>query len=346
MRKTLFCIGALAAAIPHMARAETSDSEAALIGAVIGELIANKTTLGANAGEIEGMMLAVPLLTSAASKLNEEIKSAGLQPSDKNILLLEAESINLSLPGTIRTQINLFTEEFKAYCSGATDEQPGVRLLPNFSDNVDTAIAAAITAGPDVNTEIRSYTYKPSEQMLANILKSQLIGNWGRLEDVLAISPEAPLLTDWKVLRDTRKNREKACEATPRGKLVLSRFDDLDVKYSKPGDKGEPSLIEHATRIDALMKGEAKVLRVHVEKAGGSIINETNLLTRLGLPAVRVSGAAIIGFRLFNPANGEVLGSGKNRISGMLVCSTPRKTLGAVQARKLGGTSQEYCERF
>ncbi|HEY0312287.1 MAG TPA: hypothetical protein VGC56_07295 [Allosphingosinicella sp.] len=153
----------------------------------------------------------------------------------------------------------------------------------------------------------------------------------------IATPQRSPLAEAWADLVSARTSA-KACrerfakeKKTPWLTKKLAAFDAalaagdaLEAKLLKRDDKGQTPLAE-AVRADALLQGNPWVLRVAVEKGGGSILKRSNIWTALGAPAVGITGALIISYTLTDPRGGDLLQSGT------LVCRTALTNMRDIQ---------------
>lgn len=326
-RTTLACLVTAALTIAQPAHA-ASEAEAALIGAVIGQALSGKTTLADKAGEIEGWMVAAPLLESAALAIKGKIDVS------TGILLVGAEAPNLGLPATIIAQIDKFDQEFNLCV-------PKLSAKGFVSDPVTTSIAAAVSGAPASETKISGYILEPNDQALVNAMLGAPSSGWTRLEDLFQskVDPSIQVQSRWVATRIERyKFAKTTCGKSDVGKALIARFDALDTKYTTAGDKGEASVLDQATRIQAALDNRSHALRVHIVKAGGSVINSDNFLTRLGAPAVSVTGAVVIGYRLIDIATGE------STKAGLVVCYSPRKQLRDIHEGVLPVADSDRCK--
>jgi hypothetical protein len=120
---------------------------------------------------------------------------------------------------------------------------------------------------------------------------------------------------------------------------ALASIDGLEAKLLKRDDNGQTPLAQ-AIRVEALMQGEPRVLRVAVEKGGGSILKRSNVWTALGAPAVGITGALVVSYSLTEPRSGQLLRSG------YLVCRTALTNLRDVQnatVRRSQKTRAQTC---
>lgn len=312
------------------AYAKVSDAEAALIGAVVSQALGGKTTLGDKAGTIEGWMVSASLLESAAVVIKKKVGTNG------GLILAGEEAPNLGLPDAIRTQVKKLSLDFPTVCKKPDKSEPGVK-----SDNVNTALATAISGAAKAETTITGYTIAHNDYALIDALLGQLGDKWVRLEDLGKAASSAQIVSDWENMRLTRNAMTADCEKSDSGKALLKRFDEMDTQLIASTAGGGPSILEQAARTEfALSKGaDLKILRVHIEHVGGSVTNTNNFATRLGLPAVRMTGGLVVRFRQVDAATGKVE-SGK---AGLIVCHSPRRTIGALHRGKLPATASENC---
>ena len=305
-----------------------SKTEAALLGAVLGQALGGSTKLGENGGEIEGWMIAAPLLESAAKKIKASIDS-----NAKGILLVGDESPNLGLAASISTQAARLSQRFDGVCPSI---QKGVTWM---SGPVGTAIAAAISGAPKPSTSIEGFTLAPGDQALINAINNAMHGKWSRLDDVVMTSTDTPLQRSWSDLRSKRNIfAQTKCAESDRGKAIIAEFDALETQLLSMGETGLPSLFDQALRIEAALRTGPNVLRVNIEKAGGSVINTDNIWTRLGVPAVSLTGAVVVGYRLITPATGT------STHGGLIVCHSPRRSMGAIHKGQLPSGLASNCE--
>jgi hypothetical protein len=68
--------------------------------------------------------------------------------------------------------------------------------------------------------------------------------------------------------------------------------------------------------MESLLEGKPFILRVHVDKAGGSLVHRTNIGTFLGVDPLRVTGGLIASYDVTDPSSGRVA------YTDILVCRT------------------------
>jgi len=310
---------AVAIASPESAHAQT-DTGSVVLGALLGNVLSGKTTLGPNAGEIEGWMVAAPLLESAARKIAVETKDAS------GILLVGNESANLGLVQSILAQHAWYMKKFKA-CGAAKG------FLPSAA-----GIGEIIAAAPPPTTTINGYSLDIEDQALINAIQGQSPNKWRRLDDLVLAPSTNSFGGQWTSLQRERDIYAAGdCAKTDDGKATLASFDAIDARLNALGEKGEPSLLDQAGRLSAALQDSLQVLRVDIVRAGGSIVNTDTLWTRLGAPAIRLTGALVVGYRLINPV------TGLSSTAGLIVCHAPKKSIGSLHRGDLPLVGVQNC---
>ena len=105
---------------------------------------------------------------------------------------------------------------------------------------------------------------------------------------------------------------------------ILERFNTFYARVTTAGANGAVPLAS-AARLDEMFKDEAYVLRVNPEKAGGTVVKRTNLLTALGAESVFLTGGVVSSYQLTDPYTGKLIKAG------VVTCRTALTTLKRVQ---------------
>lgn len=322
---------AVAMALAPPASAQT-DGDSLVLGALLGNALSGKTTLGTGAGEIEGWMVVAPLLHSAALKIGEQTKGKS------GVLLVNAEPASLGLLGSIQGQVTLYKVLFERPCVA-----PVKGTEPQLVGAAGgTTLADLIGAAPAPNTDIIGFMVAPTDLALINAIQSTVPG-WTRIDDLMMAPSDSQILQDWEGLRVARGAYETgACGKTDDGKAIMAHFDATDAKLSAMGDKGEPSLLDQAARIQTILGSgtNTSILRVSIEKAGGSITNTDSIWTRLGAPAIKLTGALVLSYRVVDPRTGAT------SKAGLVVCHAPRKTMDQLHRGELPTGAADSCTVF
>lgn len=107
-------------------------------------------------------------------------------------------------------------------------------------------------------------------------------------------------------------------------KLLLARYDGLAMRLLTP-DKNGVAPLAFAARLQSLSEGNPYILRVNTEKAGGTLLKRTNVLTALGAESAFISGGLVSSYQLTDPTTGRVIGAG------VITCRTTLTSLKRVQ---------------
>ena len=216
---------------------------------------------------------------------------------------------------------------------------------------IPLAAIGAIAGLLKSDTEISGVDVPIANRMLVAATERRLVrsGITARLPSA-AVAPdkESPLALAWGRLLAERDS-VKACRPrfAAQGsnawvKKTLAAMDQqtaaidaLEAAQTKADDKGVMPLAR-AIHAETLLRGNPWVLRVSVEKGGGSILKRSNVWTALGAPAIGISGGLVVSYTLTEPTTGAFLAGGA------LVCRTALTNIRDVQAgRTAGGNARK-----
>jgi hypothetical protein len=107
----------------------------------------------------------------------------------------------------------------------------------------------------------------------------------------------------------TAADKKKASDLTAAVKL----YDDYVAGLIKPDDKGNVPLVQIYRQSKLEPALSKNVLRVFVDKAGGSLLTRRNLWTSLGARAIGVSGGLLASYTIFAPDTGMVVSAATYR---------------------------------
>lgn len=324
--------------------------------------IDGKTTLGTNAGVLETWMLSGYSVDAAgkeiARKVRDSLKApaavvdananAGVArtPTARVLLLAGDEVLTLDSAANVRGQIGLVASKLMnamSFCETRGTTNPPSRVVP-------LAAIGAIAGLLKTDTEIIGIDAAIPSRMLAAATGQHL------RPDFTVIIPSAAVATpeggrtagDWNTLVEERA-KARDCRAKYPGdkqpdpikenlkvlNASIADADALEAKLLKHDEKGVTPLGQ-AIRVEALL-GETPpyVLRVAVEKGGGTLLKRTNVLTVFGAPAVSISGGLVSRFEFTNPTTGELLAGGN------LICRTAKTNIRDVQNSKAKRVGKE-----
>jgi hypothetical protein len=339
--------------------AQAEDTEKTGLLAALGiEAAGGETTLGDNGGQIEGYLLASGTMNEAAETILGQIRASyGDRPM---LLLTREEAVNLNV-GTVLSQrihrLRIAAIEAAATCKAAAKQKAGggykaaldssgtetpdngTKSGPNLMGKdiaglarTDQTIAgfdialgerALINAIGAANRKGKPLDLRLVSDMVAAPADSPIVGLWNALEsEVAALEPCASI----------EKPAASMAAAVKGAAAVVARFGALKTYALTPGDKGAPSPLEQAAALGDITTANPRLLRVAVEKVGGTTVTRSNIFLKLGLPgAVVVSGGLVAGYRVVDPATGRL------EASGTVLCAIPQKSFGKVPTYVLRG---------
>lgn len=270
------------------------------------------------------------------------------------ILLLGGDdALVLDTAEDLRTRVDAASTALQAslpqFCSDQRPATSGSQQGGAFPFAAVGAIAGLLKT----DTEISGVEVPVANRMLVASTGRRLVASnvAVRLPSaVVAPDRNSPLASAWgRLLAD--RDAAKACRPrfAAKGKTVwikktlaamdqqFAAIDALEAAQTKPDDKGVIPLAR-AVHVETLLRGNPWVLRISVEKGGGSILKRSNVWTALGAPAIGISGGLVVSFTLTVPTTGDLLASGA------LVCRTALTNMGDVQAGRVrGGRGRADC---
>lgn len=331
------------------ARAELAEAQAKRITALGLPSFEGKTTLsGDKAGAMEAEMLGAAALRFAATRIAASPHLGGR----KVILLTQSDTTDYSRHVVAKTQLDVLFLQLAALPSAPPDGgnralplapiipliQAGAGLLR--SETTLTGVAATslddetilwLTAGKLVGGTTQ-----------AIIPSANISGGFGqdgqdfitRFDTLIGKIDEAKkrlkgLEADLAQAKQN-KNQARIDELQPKvdaHKVTIERADAFVTSMTTAGADKLVPLVVAARHID-LMAGSPLVLRLNVNKAGGSLVNTTNLATTFGVDPLKVSGAVLVSYLLSDP------GTGKTEAAGLVICQTSLVSIRRVQENR------------
>ena len=293
------------------------------------------TTLsGTNAGAMEATMLAMHALQSAADQISESVCLIGVTPrqlsdlSDENkkkpkcavfpntqpyLVLAGAEAVDFSPVSVIDAQIWGLRAEFLA---AGIDLQTQDHRLRLFS-GVTTGIAALSAIAGMLRSETTVSAVELSavgDRALAGAVAGRLGNTYLPSAAIGPVKTTSRLFIDLaELVRLRQQAASKLATETDTARkaaltAVIARFDAFSAKVTTPDDKGVVPIVR-AARLDELDALRPNILRVYVDKAGGTFVNTKNINTFFGADPLRVTGAVVASYTVTKPELGSVTSS-------------------------------------
>jgi hypothetical protein len=256
------------------------------------------------------------------------------------VLLAGAEAFDLTLASVVEARLRyvqsrLTSELVEAGCSPSGAEPAiaaaaGAPIIP--------AIGALLSA-LKTDTKISGIEGPSDARLLVNALTRRSSRRWLIPTDVSLIPAESTIGNLWEAVSDLRTsaltcrsqkpqtNAGKAEAADLTGAIAIADKAEVDLVTSNSG----LSPLLQAIRLSQIAEQNPLVMRLFVEKGGGSILLRKNLWTALGAPAVGITGGSVISWRLVEPASGHAMAGG------LLLCRTKLTNMRSVH----GGRAAE-----
>lgn len=307
------------------AQAAVATAEAARINAVAARQKASveslglptfegKTTLHPGAGAIEALILATDAVASAAATiagvaLNLQLPDGTAYGGDF-LLFAGDEAADFNLLAAVRAEIGTYAELFDAALN--TSNQTRLALVDGLAGSV-----AAISAIAGLFRTESEVTAVDHPAISHRVLATAVAGNMdrrailpGASKGAVPTQPPPIVQSLMKLVGERDRVLQGAATLPPeigdRLKAAVTRFDAFFARVTAPDTAGIVALAQ-AAQLEQLLAGNSLALRVYVEKAGGSMINEKNILTFFGKDPVRVSGALVASYTITDPSDGRVL---------------------------------------
>lgn len=316
----------------------------------------NKTELVEKGGAIETAMLASRAVSAAAFAIKSDANITCTSLESPIVVLAGNEAFDLNSVSIMLARIDYHTEVLQHSLPGS-----GKHSWTKFMDPgtlFGLASAAAGLFGND--TKVTGVDLPElNDALLANAVAGQFKkcavfpSSGGGIANV-ANSAIAAKLTGLVKLR----NRAAAALAQIPAKASLAQkadaaqltaaINEFDLFYkaiNTPEADGKSALIRAVLIESVISKTEPKLLRVTVNRSGGTITNTKNIFSLLGMDPVRVSGGLIASYALVDANTGAVI------TAGTMACQTAQAKLRNVQsgnwyAYDAAGAKQKKAEAF
>lgn len=299
------------------------------------EALKKKGTVTANPGSlaIESWLLTSTAIDSTAATIQEAVKSHA--KTRRVLVVAGSEELDFSRAAMMQLEIEALTERLAAVCQcrGPTGRRPiGINAVPPVipmfgaiagllkSDTELTAIEQSVDAKLlAAAVAVRLNAILPSTAVTADP-RGKLISAFDKL---VKQADEAQSVLD----RLSAIASPTPAQSAQKAKLgaLLERYGAFYDRVTTANAAGAVPLIV-AARLQNLSNGDTYILRVNTEKAGGTLVKRTNVLTALGAESVFISAGLVSSYQLTDPATGEV------RRAGVITCRTTLTTLKRVQS--------------
>jgi len=291
------------------------------------------TILNGTAGAMEANMLAMYALQAAADGIAGEIKGGG-----PVLVLAGNETVDLNQVVVMQAEMKSIGRELKAAMAMGSEPaahaghgQKGMLETENFISSLGLGdpVSAAVQAATAIGGLLRSETTvsavdlaSVSERSLANAVAGRIPQAYQPAALVGRVDQGQGLLSQLEDLADRRSDAALALaqldSKAPKAialTAAIKHFDDFRQKVSTPDEKNIVPVVR-AAQLERLFEHQPRIVRVFVDKAGGTFVNTKNLKTFFGADPLRVTGGLVASYTLTDPATGRV------EESNIFVCRT------------------------
>ena len=323
------------------AQAKLETAKAALLQAKLAPLTAlkteSKTELGQDAASMEATILSTAALQEAATILvtgkPTTAKKLGANSASKYLVLADGETIQTDTYAAVSSAFFGIRQQLKEAC-----KLPAAKCVllpppptPSVPSDLGGGVAAVVSTLASLvgllGSEIKLGDLKATatSKMFARAVAGKFNGN-AFFKDAIALPDltKAPLLEVVEEVYQLRSTADVAAQNIAKIKkptapqkaakaaldAAVKRYDDYFAKITTVDDKGVATLAV-AFGQSFLSQGDYRLLRVGVEKAGGTSITRKNLFVLLGIvPAVGVSGGLLVSWDESDPKTGQIMSAG------------------------------------
>lgn len=352
MRNTIMLGAALVCAFNPGAVLAAEETDTPTLLAYLGLSAADgKTTVGDNAAAVEAAMLVSALAVAAAQTIKTNIKDAA---EGKSVVFVAKDEKFSLLPyrqaDRVLSRLETQTEEFKKLDRGTCEVKPtgGPKSIFWSTENPVSETPSPrefglkpsdILGAFQTTTELTAAPFDPTIELIkASLGASTGTVPWTSPGDVVD-TPENVALRDRLAAVETlvKPYAGKGCP----GNEAISKAADaiLAAGATLTASKdGAPSLLDQAGAVASFGdKANLRILRFEVAKAGGTLVNASNIWTSLGIPALTMRGGLVTTYRLVNPK------SGRTEAAGIVTCRYPNQLLLSIN-KTPPKPKTEYCE--
>jgi len=317
---------------------------------------AGTTEVGENGGAMEATLLSTYAVDSAAARIVEQLQPLGQR---KIILMSPTETIDFGLVGSTVAQMDSIHNQLqRARTAPSASAAPlpiaaltaAVGLirsdsslsgidLPGISDRMLTIAVASRLGGraifPSALTATLPACVPEAERDPASpppaagsCIDLETDGvQWRDMNLAQKFNSLAELRATAARIRagipddtedEAKKRQAAALDA------AITRYDAFNAAATAPNEQGQVPIAQ-AVRLEMLLADNPAMVRIYLDRAGGSLLKQTNLLTWLGVDPLRISGALVASYVVTDPRDGSI-----DR-AGVLACRTALTSVRSVQ---------------
>lgn len=300
-------------------------------------------TVGTNGGDMEAAILSAFAIRAAAKAISEDIIGNGpiVVVGYEDAIAADIYAIYQAEYGQICQQLtgNPKCDKPEVKPSGNRPPKEGGALLPVLG-----ALLPFVSSLLRSETEISKLDGGLNDDRLLAYAVAKKYGTTAVVlvpPSLTSIAPNDPTVTELQKLKTAHDEVQKALpKKNPDAKKVaaVAAADTLQKALLTADDKGSVKLITVIrARLVASARDNRTLVRVNIEKSGGTLLKRKSLFVALGAPAVAVTGGLIATYVIDS-------GNGYSKGQGMVACQTRLANLRTVH--RLKETSTPECRVF
>lgn len=297
----------------------------------------NKTELVEKGGAIETAMLASRAVSAAAAKIAWHLDGKCTSHASPIVVLVGKEAFDINFAQTMLTRIDYHTEVLQQ----AMPRQGGKGGIKWMSLPMIASMASAAVGLFGNETKVSGVDLPEiDDAMLANAVAGELkqcaiLPSVGGGIANFKESKIAANLTKLVKLRNEAAQQLAVIPAKPNPaqkaqgiqlKEAIAEFDAFYKAINMPDADGKTALVRAILVESVTSKANPMLLRVTINRSGGTITNSKNIRTFFGADPVRVSGGLVASYALVDANSGAVISAGTT------ACQTAQAKLRNVQS--------------
>lgn len=310
------------------------------------DALKKRGTVTANPGSlvIESWLLTSTAIESTAKAIEEAVDDdAKLR---RVLVVAGTEQLDFSQAAMMQLEIEALTKRLETVCKcSAPKARPGTATMNSIPA---VALFGTIAGLLKSDTELTAIDQSVDAKLLAAAVALRL--NAILPSTAVAADPKGVLITAFERLVNVADEAQavlnrleglgnpSAADTVQKGRLaaLLERYDAFYGRVTTANAAGAVPIVV-AARLQNLSKDNPYILRVNTEKAGGTLVKRTNVLTALGAESVFITAGLVSSYQLTDPVTGQV------RKAGVITCRTTLTTLKRVQSGswKNAGSQQQ-----
>lgn len=347
--RPIFSVGAIAlATMPTVSLAQEAPKEPKLVVEIKAltdtfEGLRDKSadSVASGGGEMESAILSAYAIKAAAEEIVKDAKIVVDAKAEGKPYLIVGQG------DAIASDVYAaYQAEYQAICTKLSGSANCIPALPGKGGGNIVALAGAIL--PLLSSLTRSETEisKLPDGLMSDTLLAYAVAKKIGVTATVLVPPSLVKIADGDATineLETLRTRNKASRSLKKPskdqKAAVAAADAFLTALFTADSNGKVKLIDVIrTRQIADARASKTLMRVHIEKSGGSLLKRKNLLVAFGAPSVAVTGGLIASY-VIDAGNGTASGQG------MVVCTTKLANLRTVHKLRKDNEAAN-CEPF